>query len=963
VGRLEPSAVEPQSKPNVLLILCVLAPWREMIQVGNMLSRNTTFTAVSLATLLLIGNPAAAEEAVQGTPQQVEFFEKKIRPVLVTHCYECHSGESKTLRGGLFVDSRAGLLEGGDSGASIVPGKPDESLLIEALKYESYEMPPKQKLSAEIIADFEKWIEMGAPDPRTGDPRPAREEGIDLESGRQFWSFQLPERHPLPQVNATDWPRSDLDHFILARQEEEGLVPTGDADRLTLLRRLYFDLTGLPPTPEQIREFIEDDSPDAVRRVVDELLESPRFGQRWGRHWLDVARYAETTGGGRSLFYGESWRYRDYVIDAFNRDKPFDEFILEQIAGDLLPSDDYRQAQERIVATGFLALGPHNYEQQDKEQLRMDIVDEQIDIVGKAFLGMTLGCARCHDHKFDPIPTADYYALAGIFRSTHSLTPGNVSGWVKTPLPLSPDQQQQLETHREQVQSLEKEVGQYQARLKDLESGLPQFTIDDEDAELKGNWAQSSAIKPNFNNGYRYSSDANARAIFATELKPGRYGVRIAYSAHNNRAVEAGIHVRHKEGETTVLVDQRKKPNVDGLFHAVGEYDFDERGEVVIQPEQGKATIVDAVQFVRLSETDSDEVKARQEEIAALRMRTEQLNEKLDDLKKNAPPTPPEVVSVEEHEDVGDYRIGIRGSVHNLGETVPRGFLAVATYEDVEIPEDASGRLELARWVASRNNPLTARVFVNRVWHHLFGTGIVRTVDNFGTPGELPSHPELLDHLAVGFMEDGWSVKNLIRRIVLSRTYQLASTSADLPPSDPDNRLLTLQNRRRLDAEAIHDAVLFASGELDPAHGGNTLRPGTRDEYGYEFDYGRRAVYLPVLRNRLPDLLTVFDFPDPNLSQGQRTTTTLSTQSLFLLNSPFILDRSEKMAERVLAIHDGDDERLDWLSLSLVGRLPASEERALIDEFLTNGSGQDETDRWSRIAQMLVASISFRYIE
>ncbi len=384
----------------------------------------------ALAILASVAAPAAGQ-----TPNstQADFFESRIRPVLVEHCYPCHSAAAPRIRGGLRLDTAASLLRGGDSGPVIDAGKPQDSLLIEALRHESLQMPPDRRLPAPIIDDFVAWISSGALDPRTlpegGESATRKESSLDIEQGRQFWSFQPVRRSPWPAVQDQQWPAGPIDRYVLARIEQAGLRPASAADRASLLRRVTMDLWGVPPTIESLRAFLEDPSPPdvALARVVDHLLASPRFGERWGRHWLDVARYADSTGGGRSLLYRQSWRYRDYVLDAINRDLPLNRFLIEQIAGDLLPFASAVEGQRQWIATGFLALGPHNYEQQDKELLRMDVIDEQIDTLGRALLGMTLGCARCHDHKFDPIPTSDYYALAGIFRSTRSLVDGNVS--------------------------------------------------------------------------------------------------------------------------------------------------------------------------------------------------------------------------------------------------------------------------------------------------------------------------------------------------------------------------------------------------------------------------------------------------------------------------------------------------------------------------------------------------------
>ncbi|MCA9006847.1 MAG: DUF1549 domain-containing protein, partial [Planctomycetaceae bacterium] len=449
----------------------------------------------------LISPAWSAEAAGKAGDKGIEFFESKIRPVLIKHCYECHAADSKSIRGGLLLDTRAGLLKGGDSGPALQPGKPAESMLLESLRFESFEMPPSGKLAPEIIADFETWIKMGAPDPRDGESKIVKQ-GVDIETGKEFWAFRPITTHPVPAVTDAGWYETDIDLFIRARQEQRNLEPAPEASPTTLVRRLYYDLTGLPPTPAQIDAYLKDESPGATEKLVDELLASPQFGVRWGRYWLDIARYSQSTGGGRSLLYDSAWRYRNYVIDSFNADKPYDQFITEQIAGDLLEAKDYQQRREQLIATAFLLLGPTNYEQQDKEQLRMDVIDEQIQTVGRAFLSMTLGCARCHDHKFDPIPASDYYALAGIFRSTKMLTPGNVSGWTKRPLPLPTPQKKKYDEYQQTLASLDSQIKTKQGELKLLRENLNTITLDDSSATLIGDWKESTFFKDYIGKGY-----------------------------------------------------------------------------------------------------------------------------------------------------------------------------------------------------------------------------------------------------------------------------------------------------------------------------------------------------------------------------------------------------------------------------------------------------------------------------
>lgn len=785
--------------------------------------------------------PAAVSSTAStaATPQAgVDFFEAKIRPALARHCYQCHSADAKKLQGGLHLDSRDGLSRGGDSGPAIAPGKPDESLLIQAVRYgeDSFQMPPSGKLSADVIADFEKWVAMGAPDPRVSAPAKPAVAAIDLVKGREFWCFQPLSTSPPPQVRVANWARSDIDRFILHRLEESNLAPAADADRYTLLRRVTYDLIGLPPTPQEIEAFISDRHPNAFKRVVDRLLASPHFGERWARHWLDVVRYADSNGAAMNFTFDTAWRYRDFVIESFNRDKPFDHFVRQQIAGDLLPYSSSDEQAENITATAYLLFGAKQIAQYDKPKLRMDVIDEQIDTIGRSLLGLTIGCARCHDHKFDPIPTADYYALAGIFSSTVTLegswTENKLyTGWVVRPLPLKVTQEhkQALADHKVAMEKARKRLRAKEAELRKLEEQLESL------------------------------------ASFVTGKRAG-----------NNIAL-AGM--------------SSSKPDHAELM--------------------GK-------------------MKAMKSEVV-------RLDDEWTKVKEDAPDPLPEVMSVKEGQHPANLRIHIRGAVDNLGAEVHRGFLRVASFESApEIHPRHSGRLELADWLTDRRNPLTARVLVNRVWQHLVGQGIVRTVDNFGVRGERPTHPELLDHLASTFMDNNWSIKSLVRRIVLSHAYQVgAQHDVSAYAKDPENRLLARRHRHRLDADALRDSLLAIGGQMDFTRGGPTL-PYT----GLMFSKGlylrtkhrppweRRSIYLPITRDgQLPecDVLEIFDFPDPNLVTGQRAETNVPTQALYLMNSPLVIEQAKKTAELVLAQPDLDEAaRVRLLYLKVFGH-PASE--------------------------------------
>jgi hypothetical protein len=840
------------------------------------------FVAWLLGSLLAAVADAAPPGRAKKLPkEQVDFFEQKIRPVLVHHCYACHSGDPAKAKAHFTLDSREAMRKGGDSGPVIMPGNPSHSPLIEALKYESLEMPPKEKLPDEVIDDFVRWVEMGAPDPRTGKAANPRNK-IDLVEGRKFWSFQPPKAAPAPKVRDAAWPRSDIDRFVLARLEKEGLKPVGDADPHTLVRRLYFDLTGLPPTPEEVDEFVKSFSSSkregetAVATLVDKLLASPRFGERWGRHWLDVVRYAESTGKDRNIPYRYAWRYRDYVIDAFNQGKPFNRFIVEQIAGDLLPAKDPAEHERLVIATGFLAIGPKGVNVKETEQFRMDQVDDQIDVVTRAFLGLTVACARCHDHKFDPIPTADYYAMAGIFHSSRTY-----SGIAPNTKHADDDRLIKLTDAAYETKVSGEELKAYNAREREIKK------LQNELADLR-----------------RQRDQGPARPAKGPAQGPGKKG---------------------KTGAPMTMADRKE-----------------------------------------------------------LREEIKDLEDKLEELENTPSPYRHFAMGMTEAEKPANCNILDRGELANKKAEVPRGLLSVLKTADTpSIPEKHSGRLQLARWIANADNPLTARVIVNRVWEHLFGQGLVDTVDNFGALGNAPSHPELLDHLAVQLVEEKWSLKRLIRAIVLSRVYQLSSDhDATNYEKDPDNRLLWRKDRRRLDAEEIRDAMLVASGQInfERPDGSDVLSLSNKTIFGVRGMSGMqsskvvnvRSVYLPILRGYVPESLGVFDMADPNLIVGQRDVTNVPTQALYLMNNPFVLRQAEQMARRLTSQADLKPAgRVDLAFRIVLGRSPTPTEQSTALSFLQDyrqsldGAGHKENAflaAWTSLCQALFGAGQFRYL-
>ena len=952
--------------------------------------------SVALAVLASVTSLSSAQEVPAA--KQLEFFESKIRPVLVEHCYRCHGAESVAkgqLKGGLRVDTRQGLLDGGDSGSAVEAGKPAESPLIDALKYESFEMPPAGQLSPEIISDFEKWILDGAVDPRDGtSAAPVRK--IDIDAGRQHWAY-----HPIPVIApfpAAVGSATAIDGHIDDKLADSKLVAGPAADRRILVRRVYLDLTGLPPTPAEVERFLHDPSPLAYERLVDRLLSSPEFGRHWGRHWLDIVRFAESVTL-RGLVQQNAWRYRDYVIESWNRDLPYDQFLREQIAGDLIarsqPSGQtLSESQRRHIATTFLTLTNANLEDQDKEKLRMDVVDEQLNVIGKAFLAQTLGCARCHDHKFDPIPTADYYAMAGILHNTRTLDEGNVSRWRDLVLPVAESEETAIVAKQAQVAAVERRIAALKKKVGPAKPAngrvdstkLPGLVLDDQAAVYVGAWTRSTSVPIYVDEGYQHDANMAQGEKSATFTIPipqsGEYEVRFSYTASSNRSSAAEVTVWAADGETLRVINQQKRPTIDGLFVSLGLYQFskDVPAKVVVSNRNSDGVvIVDAVQLLptsakpaksadkpKASEKTPEEKKAEQDVQKKLAADLKMMETELKQLKAELPPRPM-YMGVSAWAKVGDMPIHIRGNVHSHGDVVPRGFLQVATYYDVQpIPDAEEGRVQFADWLAHETNPLPARVMANRVWHWLFGTGLVRSTDNFGVAGEAPSHPELLDRLARTLIDSDWSLKSLIREIVISDVYRRSSQpSADSMAVDPDNRLLWRMNRRRLEAESIQDAILLAAQQLDRTHGGSTLPPTLSADYGFKYESRRRAIYWPQLRNSIPDLIGTFDGADPSLVVGNRNVSSVATQALFMMNNPWVLRQSEIAAQSLMG-QSGDDPAVALAAAfqRILGRPPSPAEQVAALEFLHVPQVQSESerlDRWTLLVQSLFSTVDFRF--
>lgn len=817
---------------------------------------------------------------------------------------------------------------------------------------------------------------------RPGAPTPLRNNASDPST---YWSYQLLSSPSAPQVKNANWAYNDIDCFILAKLEATGLTPAADAEPAVLIRRAYFDLIGLPPTPDQIANYVADKSPDRFEKLVDRLLASPEFGRRWGRHWLDVARFGESLTL-RGFVLKDAWRYRDYVIEAFNADRPFDQFMREQIAGDLMQASSVDERRRQLVATTFLVIGNNNLEEQDKKQLEMDVVDEQLGAIGTAFLAQTIGCARCHDHKFDPISNRDYYALAGILHSTTTLEHSNVSKWLEIPLPAEPAREAELERHESELAKLNAELSEMKTALARAGGAailavkdLPGIVIDDSHATRVGRWSKSTVVKSYVGDGYltddNDKSEIKTLAFHPEIPESGKYEVRFAYSSATNRATNVPVTIFSADGSETIKVDERKSPPILNHFISLGQHNFEKGGQGFVSV-SNEATdsyvIANAVQFVPVdaantatTTTAADKPKTPKVAVASEPMR------KLEARIKSMTATGPHrdlVDSIREAKQIADEPINQRGNVHSPGDIVPRGFLHVLPTANLAIPQNQSGRLELGQWLSDASNPLPARVLANRIWHWTFGVGIVRTVDNLGTTGELPSHPELLDYLARRLVSEKWSVKTMVRLMATSHTYRLSSArDAKSTAADPDNRLYAHMNRRRMDAESIRDTILSVSGALAPFEGGSTHDDSLKSDFGFKQTGNYRSVYLPAFRNALPELFEAFDMADASVSTGRRNVSTVAPQSLFMLNSSFVQQQASIAANRLLkeSASSSDDHRLNRAYEIALGRMPSDGERRAAIAFLSKAASKSPTETqesWSQIFHALFASMDFRYV-
>ena len=832
------------------------------------------------------------------TKQELQYFETRIRPLLATKCYACHSVESGEAEGGLRLDSREAMLRGGASGPVVVPKDPVKSLLIKAIEHQdpNLAMPPKSaggKLSAGEIKELSRWVRMGAPDPRKEEDHLIAKEQIN-ESAKSWWSYQPLSEPSVPVEDSWAW--TTIDRFIAQKHRESNVHPVADAQPEAVLRRVYFDLTGLPPSIDQVRSFAQDLSQgvtrrESIERVVDQLLESEAFAEHWARHWLDVSRYAESSGRDVNVPYNQAWRYRDWVIDSFRKNKPFDRFLLEQIAGDLIDADDPRQKAQGLIATGFLAIGSRNLNEANQKLFALDQADEQIDSVFQATMAMTMACARCHDHKFEPISQKQYTAVAGIFLSTdtrYGASGGNNARNPSEPIELP------------------------------AECELPTLAAPWSEAEIRKKRQDLSNLRKQI-------------AAIVEEMEEKRRKSKANGTFDRSRQQE----LRKASQQANELEFQLSALNDDDTVRALAM-------GVVDRP-------------LEVPKPDADR---------------ERMGRYLGGVRRPAFPV------------IDNSPFFARGEVGLAGEKVQRSVPDIfGDAHEYRIPRDASGRLELARWIVHEKNPLTARVAVNRFWHWMMGQGIVESVDNFGTTGSQPSHPELLDHLAREFIAQGWDVKKLIRKIAVSRAYQLSSLDQNPESfaSDPANKLMWRAKSRRLQAEEIRDAMLSLSDRLDsqPVLGtamakknlGNRVDPSPAKKRGKGEVFAEdicRSIFLPMPRGAPPEVLELFDLPDAMMVQGARETTNVPSQSLYLLNNPAVAGIAGAIARRITETVPGRgaenfEQRVELLYQTILCRRPTGDEMQMAN-MLFRSSDTSEAG-WVSLARGLLATAEFRYLD
>ena len=930
--------------------------------------------------LAMLALGATAAQGAVPLAESDDFFELRIRPLLVEKCYSCHS---ETASSGLKVNSRQALIQGGTLGPAIVPGKPAESLLIQAVDHthSRLRMPLGEKLRPQQIADLIRWVELGAPWPRSPVDVPSNFNGREFaitEKDRQYWAF-LPVRRPAPPaVRDTGWARTAIDRFILAGLEKAGLSPSPQAGRRELIRRLSYNLIGLPPTPAEVDAFLKDQSPPAWSRLVDRLLESPHYGERWGRYWLDVARYAEDDlyGPAGNSQYPNAWRYRDWVIQAFNRDMPYDLFVKAQIAGDLLQRED---REELLAATGFLSLGVWYYGAVQAPQARADERFDRIDALTRGFLGLTVGCARCHDHKYDPIAFDDYWALDGVMAST-----------VYREYPLAPEET--VKAHREHdktVKALEDSIKKF---LDEQSVQLSEMLAWKTSRYLLATWkslqdpdlpraelARAEEIDPELLEAwfaYLTSEEKRHPYLQAWDDLRARGGTPAEATkiAEDFQALALAVFAEKKEAdEKNHIILESNKPKVDPetavyLPNGFRADDFCHICELTLEPIAREKYLLWLDLFGATDLTNS----FMKEDYGLFRLQDENLESylegewktylktlrsKLEGLKSSGPPAYAYIHGMADSPRPADSRIHVRGNPYDLGDTTPRRFLTVLGNGRPQPLDQGSGRLQLAEAIAG--HPLSARVMVNRIWQNHFGQGIVRTPGNFGRLGTPPTHPELLEYLTHRFIQGNYSVKALHREILLSAAYRQNSLHREAAAAkDPENRLLWRANRRRLDAEALRDSILAIAGTLSPGIGGASV--------DLSKDARRRSVYGQVNRSKLDSMLALFDFPDPSLSSQQRAVTNVPSQKLFFLNSKLVWEQAGVLSDRI----HGKGDRLDGRTVDRVyrlifGRQATQEERQLALNFMDSVEARNNppTDPLRQYLQTLLSSNEFLFVD
>ncbi|MBI3849793.1 MAG: PSD1 domain-containing protein [Verrucomicrobia bacterium] len=887
--------------------------------------------------MLALGCLTAAAEP---SKTQLDFFESKVRPIFTENCYKCHSPGRGKVKAGLELDWKGGWEKGGDSGPAIIPGEPEKSLLIKAVRYTDpdLKMPPKgDKLSAAQVNDLVAWVKMGAPDPRA--TRPAAEKIEYAGDSKDHWAFKPVKKPAPPTVKNEAWVKNDIDRFILAKLEEKGMKPNEPAEKHTLIRRVYYDLIGLPPTPEEVSAFENDSSSDAYEKVVDHLLVSPHYGERWARHWLDVARYSDSKGQfdrrRESSIYPYAWTYRDYVIKAFNDDKPYDRFIIEQLAADKLSLSSDKSA---LAALGFLTLGDHFNGNQS------DIINDRIDVTSKAFLGLTVSCARCHDHKFDPIPQADYYSLHGIFASSQEPPLRPEIGDPKA----NPNYEDYLVKRREldtriqtaRAENMNTVFGDYK-RLGGVYLYATQMPVKERAAYLAKTGADADVLK-NWQQVTR-GGGRQAASVFGiwnalARIPEGNFAAQAPRLIANLERSE-----RARELNPYVLQAFKAKPP-HTLAEAAAIY-----GALFVKNDPAwqntLAILLNDAMFRFLSNRQRGQFFA--------------LREQSDMLEMVHPGTPARAPALVDGPAPKDSPIFIRGELENPGNIVPRRFLEVLSGTSRPTFKNGSGRLELAQAIANKNNPLTARVMVNRVWQHHFGEGFVTTPDDFGNQSTPPSHPELVDYLASRFMDDGWSLKKLHKSILLSATYQQSTkNNPTYAEKDPFNRLLWRANVRRLEFEPLRDSILYLGGELDLTVGGHPvdLSEGTHKSQrrgpamnrpgAFQLPTApRRSIYGYIDRADLLEALNTFDFANPLSSMGKRYETTVPQQALFLMNSPLVIEQVRRVVNRdEFQKQKTAEGRVRFLYELFFQRPPTPEEIRFGVEFVSAPQPEEKSD-------------------